>query len=1251
MPCVCPECCIRINDKTDNSIRCDICEKWHHLKCTKLTTDQFDIHSIEDSLEWFCRKCSADKCSTCEIILRRGKTITCSTCSNNYHISCVGLNNQTIVSVDTAYWNCFNCKNDIFPFNTITPLQIETLSFNSLDATKHSNKFRTLKFLPSAKKTNNQYLASCSVCSKKVNNTSKSIPCPNCNHFVHKKCTKLTNTEINDLKRSHNIWECLSCSATKFPLANVDEDEIHCIAFNSNCKYNPKRNADHDAKTHHQQKLVINYRSQTDSLFKSPGDEFDDLFNEFHGLEPDFKYYDNQQFHRMKEKLSNPFSIVHTNICSLQQNGENLYDLITDLEFKFDVIAVTETCNPEDKKHKFTPPIFEGYSPYLGSTGSSLKGGCGFYVNSDLKYQPRKDLNMKIKEITCEVETFWIEIINEKQPNMLICVAYRHPKKDDKQTTEKLSETLDRIKRENKKIFIVGDFNYDLLNHEYNDNISNFLNMMLENSLQPCIIEPTRIVPSCKPSLVDNIFSNSVEAVISGNLYQTVSDHMPNFVIYDKSQQPKTKKFIKRRSTKNTDIPAFQNDLLQLILYKIVNIDNFEEASDHTHKTTLHILNKHFSLEILTKKEIELESKPWITKGILTSSKIKNRTFKLFKKTGKQEDYQKFKTYRNLINKLKRRSMILYYKNYFQEHMNNAKKSWTGINTILHRNSKTRMSDIFLNSNGNLFTDQKTVSKMFNNYYINVAGNLESKIPKPKTKFQDYLRNPNEHSIYLKETTPAEVNKLTCSLDANKAPDLFGISVKIVKMGGYVMDNIISHLFNMSIDHGKFPSFLQNAKVIPCHKDDSRLEMSNYRPISLLPTISKIFEKLMYARLIEFIKKHNILYEHQFGFQSGMSTEYAVNALLNNIVNTLENKEYGVCILLDFAKAFDTVNHEILLKKLEHYGIRGVAQQWLRSYLSGRMQCTEVGDTQSELEIIRWGVPQGSVLGPLLFLIYINDIVNSSEIFKFILFADDTSLYYSCKNVKTIENIINLELNKISEWLSANRLSLNVGKSKLLYFTNNDRKKLQDINIKINDQILAEASSAKYLGVYIDNKLQWNTHISNIKLRLSKGVSILAKIRHFVPKSVLRSLYFTFVNAHIDYNLLNWGIAPLANIEMISRKTRKAIRLISFKPYDEESIPLFKLHSILPLEETFLLKQAKFMWKLQNELLPPSLTRNFNLNSRNQLTISHNRLEHSAKHITYAGPRLWSAIPADIQNKLTPKSFSNSMKNFLLANL
>ena len=630
-------------------------------------------------------------------------------------------------------------------------------------------------------------------------------------------------------------------------------------------------------------------------------------------------------------------------------------------------------------------------------------------------------------------------------------------------------------------------------------------------------------------------------------------------------------------------------------------------------------------------------------------SKTKHSDY--LRKARKLRIIKNFKTYRDLINKLKRKSCVAHYKKYFSQHLNNSKKTWTGVNSVLNRKSKQKISDIFLNVDGKLYTDQKMVSKLFNNYFVNVADKLAAKIPKPNTKFQDYLKNPNEHSIYLKETTPAEVDDIIKGLDANKAADLYGISTKVIIMGGQVISEIISLLFNMSLAHGKFPKPFKNAKVIPCHKDDSRLETSNYRPISLLPTMSKIFEKLMYSRLMDFIKKHNILYKNQFGFQSNMSTEYAVNALLNNIFQTLEEKEYGVCILLDFAKAFDTVNHEILTKKLEYYGIRGTALQWLKSYLCNRMQCTEVGDTQSELEYIKCGVPQGSVLGPLLFLLYINDIVESSKIFKFILFADDTSLYYSTKNPLDIQETVNNELANISDWLSANRLSLNVGKSKLLYFTNNSRSELAKIEIKINNQILAEVSDAKYLGVYIDNKLQWETHINNIKLRLSKGIGILAKIRHYVPSQVLRSLYFTFINSHTDYNLLNWGTAPKSNLDKISSKLRKAIRIINFKQYDEPATPLFKKLSILPLEDTIELKRANFMWKLEHSLIPPSLTDNFKYNQRNQLSNPQNRLAQTASHITYAGPKLWAALPTKIKDKVTPKSFSNAFKAHLLENL
>ena len=1252
----CPQCQKQVKDKgKDNAIGCDVCLKWYHLSCSDLTKTQFQILCKVKSFEWVCTKCLSDECSKCEKIFRLDKKrITCSVCRNDYHWRCQGLSSKIYAQIDSKKWLCYNCKKENLPYYSIPSSKMENLAFNSLCPGKHANKLRNIGFRPEPEDTVISFDKKCRVCLK-VTDAKKAIPCPTCKHLTHKSCSSLNQSQTINFKRTKNLWECPKCAAEKFPFTIIEDDEMLLNSFNSNWSCNCKKTSPRKITDEivHQQKLVLNYKNDTsDSFFRSPEDEFGFQFDSFYALEPNFRYYDTHEFHVLKDKLTNPFSVFHTNISSLQHNGDNLLDLIADLEFKFDVVAVTETWNPEDKKHKFIPPVIDGYSPYLGTTGSSLKGGCGMYINSDLSFNPRKDLNTKIKTEECELETSWVELIMDKQPNRLIGVVYRHPRRNDTQSTDNLQTILNKIKKENKNTILLGDFNFDLLNHENNNLISKFLHMLIENSYQPCILEPTRIIQGNKPSLVDNIFSNSIEPVTSGNLYQKISDHLPNFAIFNNSKTQKKKEFVKKRCKKpNFDLAKFQNDLLELILYKIVNFEDFYKAFDYSHKMLLNILNEYYPIKILSKKEIELERKPWITKGILISTKIKNLTYRKFIKShnkNKTSDlYLKFKRYRDLINTLKRKSQKLFHTDYFQKHLHNAKKAWAGINSILHRKKKQKVSDIFLNVNGKLVTDQKVVSKLFNNYFVNVADNLAKKIPKPNTKYQDYLRNPNEHSIYLCETTPDEVEKIIDKLDPNKAADIYGISTKLVKDGGVAMTEIITLLFNMSISQGKFPDALKNAKVVPIHKDDSRLEMSNYRPISLLPTLSKIFEKLMYSRLINFFSKHNILYENQFGFQSNMSTEYAVNQVLNYIVETLEKNEIGVCIFLDFAKAFDTVNHEILLDKLEHYGIRGIALNWIKNYLTNRMQCTEIGDTQSELELIKCGVPQGSVLGPLLFLIYINDIVNSSKLFKFTLFADDTSLYYSCKSTNNLGNIINSELAKISEWLSANRLSLNVAKSKLLYFTNKNRNCLKNIEIKINGELLEEVDSAKYLGVYMDNKLSWNVHSNNIKLRLSKGISMLAKIRHYVPETVRRSLYFTFINSHTGYNLLNWGTAPSTCIETISAKTRKAIRLISFVSKDEPALPLFKKHVILPLEKDFELKQALFMWKLENNLVPKSLANNFRTN-RNRVIPIVNRLDSSAKHITYAGPKIWQSLPDDIKSIAFHKSFTKAVKNHLL---
>ena len=1246
MPCVCPSCSLRVPEDVD-CIACDYCNKWYHLECTELSKSQFDLFSKDKSFTWFCEKCSADKCKKCNILTKGNLKIKCDLCEYKYHLPCAGLNKKAVIYTP---WFCFKCNADIFPFNDLPVKKLLSLSFNSLDLTRHPNKFRRLHTSPNESTVVN-YAKKCNCCSNLVAQPNSAIPCPSCKCLIHQSCSKLKRREIDQMKKLSNIWECPACTSDKYPYAKSDDIELHLDSFNSNWSgsslFKPQRYI--PSPTSDEFKLILN-RDDDYKYNEAYLEDFDENFETYHSLKPDFKYYETEEFITMKDKASDSFSLLHTNICSLQYNGDNLQTLLAKHEFKFDVIALTETWNPEYKKHSFQPPILPGYKPFKGTNGSSLKGGCGMYINEDLKPLSRPDLNMKIKDDDCEIESYWTEILIENQPNRLIGVFYRHPtKNNDKKSIELINETLTKIRKENKKVIITGDFNYDLLKHETDSTISDFLQMMIDNSYQPCITEPTRIVNNHKPSLVDNIYLNSVETCLSGNLFDKISDHLPSFVILQNVKSKPKPKVIQRRNMKNFDALRYQADLYlvlqELEMHKTTLYKNAEVAYNFFHKKHSAILHKHAPMEFLTRKQVELELKPWITKGILNSTRVKSKLFKLFKKTKSEEYYARFKFYRDTINSLLRKSKKQYFKQYFSLHAHNIKKTWKGINNLLHRQGNSKVSDIFLNIDGKLFTDQKIVVDKMNNYFVNVADNLAKKIPKPDKNHKHFLKNPNVHSLFLTEIGPDEIHKIIKELGVNKSGDIYGNTPNLVKLGGPVLIQILTLLFNKSIDQGIFPNALKLSKIVPIHKGDSIFEMSNYRPISLLPIFSKILEKLMYSRVIDFITKYNILYTNQFGFQKNMSTEYAINSLLQNIVTCLNQDETGFCILLDFAKAFDTVNHEILLDKLHYYGIRGTALKWFQSYLKDRMQCTEIGNTQSDLKYIKCGVPQGSILGPLLFLLYINDIVLSSDAFKFTLFADDTSLFYSHKNVEKAVEVMNFELAKIAEWLAANKLSLNVGKSKLLVY--NNRKKIS-INITLNGQTLKEVDHAKYLGVLIDNKLNWSKQISAINLKISKGLGLLAKSRHYVPSVTLRSLYFTFVNSHVDYNHLNWGMAAPSNLKTIHTKINKALRIMSFKDKEHPSDPLYKEFNILPLEKSFELKNAKHMWKLHNGFLPTCLSNNFQRNSRNQVSQSISRLDSLKRFSLFTAPKVWNELPQLVKSKPTLKSFSKAVQNYLL---
>ena len=375
-----------------------------------------------------------------------------------------------------------------------------------------------------------------------------------------------------------------------------------------------------------------------------------------------------------------------------------------------------------------------------------------------------------------------------------------------------------------------------------------------------------------------------------------------------------------------------------------------------------------------------------------------------------------------------------------------------------------------------------------------------------------------------------------------------------------------------------FPDILKVAKVIPLHKGGSTEELNNYRPISLLSIFDKIIEKIMHAKLYNFLEEHNILFKNQFGFKKKCNTAHSLIEITEKIKQSIDDGKFGCGIFIDLKKAFDTVNHKILLLKLEHYGVRGTLLKWFESYLTDRKQYVFFNGVSSEVLGITCGVPQGSVLGPLLFLIYINDLPNISDKLQFFLFADDTNIYFDSENLALIERVVNEELKKLSLWLNVNRLALNVGKTNFVIFRAN--KPLDhNVTLIMNKKALEQKDHVKYLGVLVDEHLNWNYHTSHVAKKIGRGIGILAKLRHYLNPKMLKNIYYCLVYSHLSYGIQAWGSAANTYLKNILVLQKKAVRILSNKQYSQlhgqphgplpAAEPLFKNLEILKLNDIY----------------------------------------------------------------------------------
>ena len=931
--------------------------------------------------------------------------------------------------------------------------------------------------------------------------------------------------------------------------------------------------------------------------------------------------------------------IGHLNVQGLQNKFDQVALMLNSERNDIHVLGLSETklkdFHPDDAFPIDNYQLFRK-DRVITCERKEYGGGINVYVKEGIKCARRSDLE------TDEVECLFLEIFPNNGKSFLIGNLYRNPK-ESVQWNQLFEDMTEKVLKEEKETYFLGDFNRDLLNSQIK---KSWLEYMEQFGLIQQVTVPTRQT-EVSSTLIDHVYSNSPSNISSVTVPKVgLSDHYPIFLTRKiNASLPKSSHYtIKYRSYKNFNEENFINELSSAS-WDVIKV--FEDPDDilETWSTMfLDIVDIHLPVK---EHRVKNKQQPkWLTPEIMNAMKTRDR----YKSLNNDQEY---KVWRNKVKQMIKKSKKMQYRSLIEENNSKPSNIWKIFKELGATKNKSKCTTNTISVDGHEYTDSLEIANEFNKFFVTVASKLKEPNLQPNFERLDKFcdeRIPKDTEFSIPFLTREKVEKYLKDLDLSKATGTDDIGPRLLKLSAPFISDSITYICNKSIQNSEFPSKWKEGKVTPLFKNGTKEDVNNYRPISILPILSKIIEKHVHDSLMEFLNSFELLHKTQSGFRPNHSCETALTYMIDSWLKAINDDEIVGVVMVDFKKAFDLVDHNLLIDKLKHYRLSDTTIKWFSSYLIGRKQKVSIGNKLSDEERVLNGVPQGSILGPLMFLLFINDLPLNTDNVKTDLYADDTILHEKGKSILNIKNKLQISLNNLQEWCKNNGMVLNTAKTKVMLITTRQKRvhiTKEDMTLTYNHVILNDISEDKILGVQVDDHLLFSYHIDKTAKKITSNIWLLSRIKDFLNTEHRVQFYKSFIQPHLDYCNIVWGATTQSNLLRLFRLQKRACKI--FLDYNVDNIfESMKDLKIMTIYERIFFRKAKFMYKVSNSITPSYINdmfirRTTNLALRSSTSINYippkPNKEIFKRSISYSGPLIWNSLPAEIRQAESMSSF------------